>query len=405
LNLSYFIAKRISFKKAGGFSATIHKIAVGSLAMGLGVSILAFMVLGGFQKTVSEKVYGFTGHYQVQRFTMSNSFEETPFSQNSDFYNSYTEFPFITKLQSFAHKAALIKGEEEVEGVLMKGVGLDFDSLTFSRYLVEGRLLHIPDEGTSNEVMISQVIANKLLLNVGDKITLYFVQDPPRFRRVEVVGIFQTYLENFDEKIIIGELQTIRNLNDWTKDEVGGLEIFVDDPNKIDTYFPIIESALDFDLKLINSQDKYLEIFDWLSLLDINVYVFITLIGFVAIFNMGAILFILIMERTQMIGLLKALGANNKQIRKIFFWNGIKILLRGLLIGNAVGLGIGLLQDQLKLIPLDATSYYMSYVPIDWNWPVFILINIGITILTAAVLWIPVLVIARVDPIRSIRFD
>ena len=405
MNLSYFIAKRISFKKAGGFSATIHKIAVGSLAMGLGVSILAFMVLGGFQKTVSEKVYGFTGHYQVQRFTMSNSFEETPFSQNSDFYNSYTEFPFITKLQSFAHKAALIKGEEEVEGVLMKGVGLDFDSLTFSRYLVEGRLLHIPDEGTSNEVMISQVIANKLLLNVGDKITLYFVQDPPRFRRVEVVGIFQTYLENFDEKIIIGELQTIRNLNDWTKDEVGGLEIFVDDPNKIDTYFPIIESALDFDLKLINSQDKYLEIFDWLSLLDINVYVFITLIGFVAIFNMGAILFILIMERTQMIGLLKALGANNKQIRKIFFWNGIKILLRGLLIGNAVGLGIGLLQDQLKLIPLDATSYYMSYVPIDWNWPVFILINIGITILTAAVLWIPVLVIARVDPIRSIRFD
>lgn len=405
MNLSYFIAKRISFKKAGGFSATIHKIAVGSLAMGLGVSILAFMVLGGFQKTVSEKVYGFTGHYQVQRFMMSNSFEEAPFSQNSDFYNSYTELPFITKLQSFAHKAALIKGEEEVEGVLMKGVGLDFDSLTFSKYLVEGRLLHIPDEGTSNEVMISKVIANKLLLNVGDKITLYFVQDPPRFRRVEVVGIFQTYLENFDEKIIIGELQTIRNLNDWTTDEVGGLEVFVDDPNKIDSYFPIIESALDFDLKLINSQDKYLEIFDWLSLLDINVYVFITLIGFVAIFNMGAILFILIMERTQMIGLLKALGATNKQIRKIFFWNGIKILLRGLLIGNVVGLGIGLLQDQLKIIPLDAASYYMSYVPIDWNWPVFILINIGITILTAAVLWIPVLVIARVDPIRSIRFD
>lgn len=405
MNLSYFIAKRISFKKAGGFSATIHKIAVGSLAIGLGVSILAFMVLGGFQKTVSEKVYGFTGHYQVQRFTMSNSFEEAPFSQNSDFYNSYTELPFITKLQSFAHKAALIKGEEEVEGVLMKGVGLDFDSLTFSKYLVEGRLLHIPDEGTSNEVMISKVIANKLLLNVGDKITLYFVQDPPRFRRVEVVGIFQTYLENFDEKIIIGELQTIRSLNDWTTDEVGGLEIFVDDPNKIGTYFPIIESALDFDLKLINSQDKYLEIFDWLSLLDINVYVFITLIGFVAIFNMGAILFILIMERTQMIGLLKALGATNKQIRKIFFWNGIKILLRGLLIGNVVGLGIGLLQDQLKIIPLDAASYYMSYVPIDWNWPVFILINIGITILTAAVLWIPVLVIARVDPIRSIRFD
>lgn len=405
MNLSYFIAKRISFKKAGGFSATIHKIAVGSLALGLAVSLISFMVLGGFQGTVSEKVYGFMGHYQVQRFTMSNAFEEAPFSLNSEFSKSYHELPFITKVQAFAHKAALIKGDDEVEGVLMKGVGQDFDTLGFRGYVIEGRMLRIPDEGTSNEVMLSQYIANKLLLKVGDKITLYFVQDPPRYRRVEVVGIFQTYLENFDEKIIIGELQTIRNLNDWTKDQIGGLEIFVDDLNKIDSYTPALEEYMDYDLKLISSQDKFVEIFDWLKLLDNNVYVFIGLIGFVAIFNMGAILFILIMERTQMIGLLKALGATNKQIRRIFFWNGMNILLRGMLIGNVIGLCIGYLQDQFKLIPLDAASYYMSYVPIYWNWPAFILINLGIVLLTAAVLLIPVMVIAKVDPIRSIRFD
>jgi lipoprotein-releasing system permease protein len=405
LNLSYFIAKRISFKKAGGFSATIHKIAVGSLALGLAVSLVSFMVLGGFQSTVSEKVYGFTGHFQVQRFTMSNAFEEAPFSLNSEFNKTYHELPFITKVQSFAHKAALIKGDEEVEGVLMKGVGQDFDTLAFKKYVVDGRMLQIPDEGTSNEVMLSQFIANKLLLKVGDKITLYFVQDPPRYRRVEVVGIFQTYLENFDEKIIIGELQTIRNLNDWTKDQVGGMEIFVDDFNNTDSYSALIEDYMDYDLKLIKSKDKFLEIFDWLSLLDNNVYVFIGLIGFVAIFNMGAILFILIMERTQMIGLLKALGSTNQQIRRIFFWNGINILLRGMLIGNAIGLGIGFLQDKFRLIPLDAESYYMSYVPIDWNWIAFISINIGIVLLTAAVLWIPVMVISKVDPIRSIRFD
>jgi lipoprotein-releasing system permease protein len=405
LNLSYFIAKRISFKKAGGFSATIHKIAVGSLALGLAVSLVSFMVLGGFQITVSEKVYGFTGHYQVQRFTMSNDFEESPFSQNSEFSKTYKQLPFITKVQSFAHKAALIKGEEEVQGVLMKGIGRDFDTLGFRNYVIDGRMLRIPDEGTSNEVMLSQFIANKLLLKVGDKITLYFVQDPPRYRRVEVVGIFQTYLENFDEKIIIGELQTIRNLNDWSKDQIGGMEIFIDDYNNIDSYTPILEEFMDYDLKLVSSQDKFMEIFDWLSLLDNNVYVFIGLIGFVAIFNMGAILFILIMERTQMIGLLKALGSTNKQIRRIFFWNGINILFRGMIIGNAVGLGIGFLQDQFKLIPLDAASYYMSYVPIDWNWSAFILINIGIVVLTAAVLWIPVMVISKVDPIRSIRFD
>ncbi|UZD23647.1 ABC transporter permease [Algoriphagus halophytocola] len=405
MNLSYFIAKRISFKNAGGFSATIHKIAVGSLALGLAVSLLAFMVLGGFQGTVSEKVYGFTGHYQVQRFTMSNSFEEAPFSVDSSFFQTYEQHPFITKVQSFAHKAALIKGEEEVEGVIMKGVGQDFDSLSFKKYLTEGRLIHIPDQGSSNEVMLSKHIANKLLLSVGDKITLYFVQDPPRFRRVEVVGIFETYLENFDEKIVIGELQTIRVLNDWKADQIGGVEIFVENQNNLDEYTPEIEGNMNFDLKLIRSDEKFLEIFDWLKLLDTNVYVFVGLIGFVAIFNMGAILFILIMERTQMIGLLKALGASNMQIRRIFFWNGINILSRGLLIGNAIGFGLGFLQKYFKLVPLDPASYYMDYVPIVWNWPVFLMLNLGITLLTAAVLWIPVMVISRVNPIQSIRFD
>jgi lipoprotein-releasing system permease protein len=220
-----------------------------------------------------------------------------------------------------------------------------------------------------------------------------------------VVGIFETYLENFDEKIVIGELQTIRNLNGWTKDQVGGLEVFVDRAENSDEYFSRIDEAFDFDLRLIDSRERFLEIFDWLKLLDTNVIVFISLIGFVAIFNMGAILFILIMERTQMIGLLKALGARDAQIRKIFFLNGIKILGRGLVIGNAFGLGVGFLQDQFRLVPLDPVSYYMAYVPIDWNWPIFIFLNVGIAVLTALVLWIPVLVISKVDPIKSIRFD
>ena len=363
------------------------------------------MVLGGFQRSVSEKVYGFTGHFQVQKYAVSNSFEEMPFSLSSDFAQNYTKLPFIGKMQSVAHKAALLKGDEEVEGIMMKGVGKDFDSLGFQKYLTEGRLIRIPDSGTSNEILVSKMIAQKLMLQVGDKLTLYFVQDPPRFRRVELVGIFETYLENFDEKMIIGELQTIRNLNGWTEDQVGALEVFVDEYQNVSSYFTEIEKTLDFDLKLIDSRDKFLEIFDWLRLLDTNVYVFIGLIGFVAIFNMGAILFILIMERTQMIGLLKALGSTDSQIRKIFFWNGINILGRGLLIGNAIGLGFGFLQDRFHLIPLDPASYYMSFVPIEWNWPVFLALNLGISLLTALVLWIPVLVISKVDPIKSIKFD
>lgn len=373
--------------------------------MGLGLSILAFMILGGFQNTVSERVFGFTGQYQVQRYTMSNAFEEAPSSLKSNFYQQYDQLPFITKVQRYANKAALIKGESEVEGVLMKGIAADFDTAFFSQYLVEGRMLQVPDEGTSNELMLSSYLANKLQISVGDRVTLYFVQNPPRYRRVEVVGIFQTYLENFDQKIVLGELQTIRNLNGWTEDQIGGLEIYTDESMPEQNRKVAIESILDADLKLVESKQKYYEIFDWLVLLDTNVYVFVGLIGFVAVFNMGAILFILIMERTQMIGVLKGLGARDRQIRSVFLWNGFRILLRGLLLGNAIGLGIGFLQDQFRFIPLDPASYYMSYVPIDWNWPVFLGLNAGITLLTFVVILIPVVVISKVDPIKSIRFD
>ncbi len=376
-----------------------------SLAVGLAVAILSIMVLGGFQKTVSSRVYGFTGHFQVQKFQMSSAYEEQPFSLNAEFLKKRDQFPFLSKTQSYAHKAALLKGFEEVEGVLLKGVGKDFDSLGFAQYLVEGRLLQLPDSGVSNEILLSTLVAKKLRIAVGDKVTLYFVQQPPRFRRVEVVGIFETYLENFDEQVVIGELQTIRNLNGWAVDQVGGLELHVADAAQLDTYAPLLEEELDYDLRLLDSRERFLDIFDWLKLLDTNVIVFISLIGFVAIFNMGAILFLLIMERTQMIGLLKAMGAKNSQIRSLFFWNGIHILGKGLLYGNAFALVLGALQTYFQLIPLDPVSYYMSYVPIDWNWTAFLLLNLGVTVLTALVLWIPVRIISRVDPIKSIRFD
>ncbi len=363
------------------------------------------MILGGFQFTVSDRVFGFTGHYQVQRYMMSNAFEEMPFNQKSRFMSEYGDLDFVTKVQSYANKAALLKGEKEVEGILMKGVAADFDTLLFSQYLIDGRMLRIPEEGTSNELMVSKYLANKLLLNVGDRVTLYFVQNPPRYRRVEIVGIFETYLENFDQKVVLGELQTIRNLNGWSKDEVGGLEVFVNNPSQDQGQLREIEGILDSDLKLVDSRIKFREIFDWLTLLDTNVYVFVGLIGFVAVFNMGAILFILIMERTQMIGVLKGLGARDSQIRGVFFWNGFRILLRGLLFGNLIGLGLGFLQYQFRIIPLDPANYYMSYVPIHWNWPVFLGLNVGITVITLLVILIPVLVISKVDPIKSIRFD
>lgn len=405
MNLSYFIAKRISFKGTGGFTGTIHRIAVASVAIGIIVSLIAFMILGGFQQEISKKVFSFTGHFQAQKFVAGNAFEESPISTKGDFYKNFSNSPLIKHVQVYAHKPGLLKGDEEVEGVLMKGVGTDFDTLGFKSAIVEGRFPQFSDTAVSNEVVISRKIADKLILSAGDRITMYFVQEPPRYRRLEIVGIYETFLENFDDKIIIGDIQMIRNLNGWNENQVGGFEIFVHEPRNLDAMEEALYDALDYDLKLIKVTEKYLEIFDWLKLLNNNVYIFLGLILFVAAFNMVSILFILIMERTQMIGILKALGSRNKQIRRVFIWNGVRIIAKGLFIGNAIGIAFGFVQDRWKLIQLDPMSYYMAFVPIDWNWPVFLLLNLSVLLVTALVLFIPAMLISNIQPIKSIRFD
>jgi lipoprotein-releasing system permease protein len=406
LNLSYFIAKRISFKKTGGFTGTIHRIAVASIALGLSIMIISFLILGGFKTVISDKVFSFTGHYQVHRFIMSQSLEDSPTSEESFFYTNYQDFDFIKHVQGYANKPGLLKGEEEVEGVMMKGVGPDFDTLTFNQSLVKGRFIQFAAGGQpTNEVVLSTKIARKMMLDVGDRVTMYFVQDPPRFRRLDVVGLYETFLEDFDDKVILGDIQVIRVLNDWDRDQVGGFEVFLHDPRMIDEYGETIYDLTDYDLRLVKATDKYIQIFDWLELLNNNVYVFLGLILFVAAFNMVSILFILIMERTPMIGMLKALGAKNIQIRRIFIWNGLRIIGRGMLLGNLIGLGFGLIQEQTHLLKLNPENYYMSFVPVYWNWPVIIGLNVLILVITTAVLFIPAVIISNVNPIKTIKFD
>lgn len=406
MNLSYFIAKRISFKRSGGFTSTIHRIAVASIAIGLSILIISFLILGGFQNVVSEKVFSFTGHYQVHKFTSNNTFEDYPSSKNSQFYTGYKDYGFINHVQEYAYKPGLLKGDDEVQGVLLKGVAPTFDQEAFSSSIVEGRFIYFNEDSTpSYEVLLSRKIANKLLLGVGDKVVMYFVQDPPRYRRLEIVGIYETYLEDFDDKMILGDIQVIRNLNGWDDDLVGGFEVFLNDPKDIDRREEELYGKIDYDLKVDKVTNKYIQIFDWLKLLNNNVYVFLGLILFVASFNMVAILFILIMERTQMIGMLKAMGSTNRQIRRIFVWNGVRIIGRGMLIGNLIGFGVGWLQDTTRLIQLDPENYYMSYVPILWNWDIIIGLNILVLVVTTLVLFIPAMVISNVRPIKAIRFD
>ena len=405
LNLSYFISKRINKAESGSFSAIIHKVAVASIGIGLGIMIISFLILGGFEKNIIEKNISFSGHLNITKFSLGGSYEELPISKESEFFKNHRKYDFVDHLQVVSYKFGLLKTEEGVSGALLKGVGADFDTSRFNKILVDGSFIKRNDSTYSTQVVISRKLSRKLRLNVGDNVVMYFIQKPPRPRKLLVSGIYDSGLEEFDDLFIIGDIEMIQRLNGWDKQQVGGFEVFVKDFEKLDLAKETIDQDLDFDLYAHQITDQFVQIFDWLTLLNRQVYLFIGLILFVACFNMASILLILIMERTQMIGILKALGANNLQIRKLFIYNGVLIVLKGLVIGNVIGIGLAYLQYQFKLIPLEFETYFMHYVPIEWNWLVIVGLNILTLAVVSAVLIIPSVIISRIQPIKSIRFD
>lgn len=406
MNLPYFISRRISHEQREGFSSTIHKIAVVSIGIGLAASIVAFLILKGFQETVQNKIYGFSGHLSITRFTMSNSPEETPMDYNIDIYRNYKQFPYVRHMQEYAHKAGLIKTDEDVLGVILKGVGKSFDTTAFRENIREGSFIHLPDSGYSNQVLLSKAIATKLRAKLGDNIVIHFFQDPPRSRRLKVSGIYETNLsEYFDSRVIIGDLRLIQRLNDWADSIAGGLEVFVSDINHVDEAAEAIGNHIDYDLDIQRISDKYIQVFEWLHLLSRQVNILLVVILVVVCVNMISIVLILVMERTQMIGLLKALGAGNRLIRSVFMFSGVSLIFRGLALGNLFGLGLCYLQYKFGIVKLNAEDYYMSVVPISWHWEIVLLLNLLVFSVVTFVLLLPTAVITRINPIRAIRFD
>lgn len=405
MNLPYFISKRIHQTSSNSFSSAIYRIAVASIAIGMAIMIVSYLILGGFQNTIKQKIFSFAAHLQVTKYTFGNAYLEDPISTNTEIFKHYEDIDFIAHVQVFSHKGGLLKTETEVQGVIFKGVGPGFDTSRFNKNLVAGRFIAFDDSSYSTEVLLSKKIANTLKLQIGDEVIMYYIQNPPRYRKLNIVGLYDTGLEDFDNKVIIGDIGLIQRLNNWPDSLVGGYEVFVKDYDKIDQATEKMRKLVPYDLYVEKTSNKYLQIFDWLSLLNRNVVIFLSLILFVACFNMVSILLILIMERTQMIGLLKALGATNRQVRNIFIYNGILMMLKGLALGNLIGLGFGYIQERFRLIPLDPENYYMSFVPVAWDWPVIILLNILTFITVSLVLLVPTVIIARVNPIKAIHFD
>ncbi|MEH0156762.1 FtsX-like permease family protein [Limibacter armeniacum] len=360
----------------------------------------------GFRDAIKEKIFTHSAHLLVEKFSLNNSQEEHPMAyKDLHIYKDADSISEIQHIQRYAHKWGLLKTDSEVTGALIKGVGSEYDTTLIWKSLVAGTLPDLNNEKVSRDIAVSKRMADKMELSVGDKVTMYFIQDPPRARRLTVSGIYNTGLEEFDDIIALGDIRMVQKLNNWGDSLVGGLEIYVDDFEQLDHTAESLFEEVDMHLYLEKVTDRYAHFFDWFKMLHQNVILFLVIITFVAVFNIVSIMLILIMERTRMIGSLKAMGSNNRLVQRIFIFNGIRMTLKGLLIGNLVAIGLGFLQQYFHLIPLEAETYYISYVPVYFDWMTVLVLNLMLFALISLSLFIPTSIVSGVEPIKSIKFN
>ena len=407
MNVEYFIAKRLVSAKEGNnrLSRPIIRIAILAIALSVAVMLISIGVVKGFKKDIADKVIGFGSHIQITAFSDNNSYETKAISKNQDFYPSIENEKGINHIQYFATKAGIIKTADEIHGVILKGVGSDFNRDFFKDNLVEGEVPIYNDTLTSSRVIISKKIADLLDLEIDEKLIMYFAQDPPRVRKFVVAGIYTTELEEFDNLYVFGDIRHIQNLNNWGIDSVGGFEITIHNFDNLDALTQMVYEKIDYDLNAQTIKEINPQIFDWLKLQDINVNVIIILMLIVAGINIITALLILILERTKLIGILKAIGQNNWSVRKVFLYNASYLIGKGLFWGNLLGIGLSLLQKYFHLISLNPSTYYMNTVPIHLTFSDILLLNFGAMLSCILMLIIPTYLITKITPIKAIRFE
>ncbi|MBL4654392.1 MAG: ABC transporter permease, partial [Bacteroidia bacterium] len=335
----------------------------------------------------------------------NNSFESSPINWDDELISKLSAHPDIKHIQSYATKAGIIKTDNEIEGVLLKGIGKDFDFDFFKQNMVDGKLINLSGQSKSKDIMVSTIIASKLSLKTGDKLLMYFIQDPPRVRPFTISGIYETGMEDFDKLYVFADIAHIQKLNSWEDNQIGGYEVLINQYEKIKEVGDFVYANIGHTLDSRTIKEIYPQIFDWLALQDTNVNIIITLMVIVSIINMITALLILILERTNMIGTLKSLGANNWSIRKIFIYNSMYLIGKGLLWGNLIGVGFCILQKQFGIFTLPQESYYLSVVPINLNLNYLLLLNLGTIIICSIMMVIPSYLVSRITPIRAIRFN
>jgi lipoprotein-releasing system permease protein len=414
MNLPYFIAHRLIKGRREGtsFSRPINVIAIVGIAMGLSVMILAVAILTGFKKQIREKVVGFGSHIQIMNFDSNISFETTPISDTQKFIPRIKQISGIEHVQVFATKAGIIRTDEDIQGVVLKGIGSDFDWSYFRSNMVEGSVFTVTDTGRTDKVIISKKISDMLRLKTGDSFAMLFIQDPPRMRKFTISGIYETSLEEFDKMYVYCDIGHIKRLNGWKEDQVSGFEVFIKDFDKLDEMTSEVRDAIGYKIteedtkfKVTNIRIKYPQIFDWLNFQDINVIIIILLMLIVAGFNMISGLLILILEKTNMIGVLKSLGAEDITIRRVFLYQAAYLIGKGLFWGNLIGIGLAFIQLKTGLITLDPTSYYIKTVPVNLELTHILLLNAGTMAAIIIMLLVPSQLITRISPVKAIKYD
>jgi lipoprotein-releasing system permease protein len=413
LNLEYYIAKRIHFQQGRkNVSRPAVRIATIGIALGLAVMLIAIAVVIGFKQEIRNKTIGFGGHIQITNFDNNNTYEMNPIKVDKALIKKISSIDGVKHVQRFATKPGIIKTDNEFQGIVIKGIDAGFDWNFFKSNLVEGKIIDVSGSTPGNQVVISKYLTNLLGLKLGDSFYTYFIQDRVRARKFKIVGIYSTNFIEYDKLFLLTDIRQVQQLNDWSPDSYSGLEVLINDFNHIDEVGDAVYSATanrfnkegaaysTQTIKQLNPQ-----IFSWLDLLDMNVWVILILMLAVAGFNMISGLLILILERTNMIGILKSIGATDWSVRKIFLYHSFFLIGKGMLWGNVIGLSLCAIQYFTGVVPLDPEAYYVATVPITFNWLYIILLNLG-TLLASILMMIgPSYLITKINPARIIRYE
>lgn len=414
MNLSRFIALRIYRQQDAGkqVSRPAVLIAMAGIAIGLAVMIISVSVIVGFKSQVRDKIVGFGAHIQVSNLDAAGSYETKPVAASDSLLRALATYPHVRQVQRYSTKPGMIKTSDAFQGMVLKGIGPEYDLAFFHCHLLEGELPQFSDTASSNRVVLSRSLADKLRLKLGDKIDTYYIQGDVRARRLEVVGIYQTNFAEYDRLFLLTDLALVNRLNQWQPDQASGVELSLDDYNCLEE--ATFQIATDVDEQtdrygaeycVQNVEQLHPQIFAWLDILDVNIWVILILMIGVAGFTMISGLLIIIIERTSMIGVLKALGADNLTIRRLFLWLSVFLIGKGMLWGNLLGLAFYLAQSCFGIFKLDPETYYMDTVPVSFNLWQFLLLNVGTLLASLLMLLGPSYLITRINPATSIRYE